>query len=159
MKIIRTLLLSILGLALLAPAHALAQISNATVVSACGTPPATYSAGANRAITQDTTGKICDTGGGGSGGGGGATSGAVVSFHQTTTASAVALGSHTYTNGIVIQALTANSLAICTGGTGVTTSTGYCLSPGQAISYGVANSNQVFIVGSNTSDIVQVTGN
>lgn len=47
-----------------------AQTTSATVVTACGTPPVTYSAGANRALTQDTTGKLCDSGGGGGGGGG-----------------------------------------------------------------------------------------
>ncbi len=33
--------------------------SAAVVVATCGTPPATYSAGANRQITQDTAGKLC----------------------------------------------------------------------------------------------------
>lgn len=36
-----------------------AQTTSATVVAACGTPPITYTAGANRAITQDTTGSAC----------------------------------------------------------------------------------------------------
>lgn len=36
-----------------------AQTTSATVVTVCGTPPTTYTAGANRAITQDTTGKTC----------------------------------------------------------------------------------------------------
>ena len=43
-----------------APAHA--QVSNAVVVSTCGTPPAIYTAGANRQITQDTTGTLCTPG-------------------------------------------------------------------------------------------------
>lgn len=41
-----------------------AQSTSAVVVAACGTPPATYSAGANRALTQDTTGALCSGGGG-----------------------------------------------------------------------------------------------
>lgn len=38
---------------------ALAQLSNAVVVAACGTPPITYTAGATRQVTQDTAGNIC----------------------------------------------------------------------------------------------------
>lgn len=48
---------------------ATAQTTSATVVATCGTPPATYSPGANRALTQDTTGTLCSTGSGGGGGG------------------------------------------------------------------------------------------
>lgn len=48
---------------------AAAQTTSATVVAACGTPPATYPAGANRALTQDTTGTLCTAAGGGGGGG------------------------------------------------------------------------------------------
>lgn len=39
------------------PIAALAQ--SAVVVSACGTPPSTYSAGQSRQTTQDTTGALC----------------------------------------------------------------------------------------------------
>jgi len=45
-----------------------AQTTSATVVSSCGTPPSTYTAGANRALTQDTTGTLCASSGGGGGG-------------------------------------------------------------------------------------------
>lgn len=44
-----------------------AQIT-ATVVSVCGTPPGTYTAGQPRPVTQDTTGKLCDQGSAGGGG-------------------------------------------------------------------------------------------
>ncbi len=47
---------------------AAAQQTNAAVVAACGTPPATYPAGSTRPITQDTTGTLCSAGGGGGGG-------------------------------------------------------------------------------------------
>lgn len=50
------------ALALLAfsvPALAQTAPALATVVSACGTPPSTYTAGQNRPQTQDTTGKAC----------------------------------------------------------------------------------------------------
>lgn len=45
-----------------------AQTTSATVVATCGTPPATYPAGSNRALTQDTTGTLCTAAGGGGGG-------------------------------------------------------------------------------------------
>jgi hypothetical protein len=51
----------------LLPCAAHAQSTSAIVVASCGTPPAGYTAGQNRQITQDTTGKLCDTGGGGGG--------------------------------------------------------------------------------------------
>ena len=56
----------VLGLAILSMASP-AAAQNATVVSACGTPPATYPVGANRAVTQDTNGNTCTntTSGGG----------------------------------------------------------------------------------------------
>lgn len=61
---------ALLFLTLAVPDVAIAQSSPslATVVAACGTPPNTYAANQNRPITQDTTGKLCDSGGGGGGG-------------------------------------------------------------------------------------------
>jgi hypothetical protein len=53
----RLLLALALLLAPLGAAHA--QLSNAVVVGTCGTPPATYTAGQTRQITQDTTGHAC----------------------------------------------------------------------------------------------------
>ena len=47
-----------LGLAVMSTAFP-AAAQSATVVSACGTPPATYPVGANRAVTQDTNGNTC----------------------------------------------------------------------------------------------------
>ena len=44
---------------LLIGAPAFAQVSNAVVVSDCGTPPGSYTAGQNRQITQDTSGYVC----------------------------------------------------------------------------------------------------
>jgi hypothetical protein len=49
------------------PAHAAS--TTAVVVSACGTPPHTYTVGGFEVITQDTTGTQCTTSGGGGGGG------------------------------------------------------------------------------------------
>ena len=91
-------------------------------------------------------------------GGGGAT-GALTSFQQTTTTGDVALASHTYQNGVVLTALSSNAGTVYVGGSGVTTGAGYPLAPGQSISYGVANSNQVHIIGSDAAEVVAVTGN
>ena len=53
---------------LLLPLTAYGQTpNNANVVANCGTPNSTYSANQNAPLTQDTTGKLCDSGGGGGG--------------------------------------------------------------------------------------------
>lgn len=90
---------------------------------------------------------------------GGATVSPVVSFQQITTTSAVALQSHAYSNGVVLKAASDNAGFVYVGGVGVTTSTGYPLAAGEPISYGVANSNQVYIVGADALQVVKVTGN
>lgn len=51
-------------LALSTPLPVAAQTTSALVVTSCNTQ--SYSAGANRQVTMDTTGKLCDSGGGGS---------------------------------------------------------------------------------------------
>jgi hypothetical protein len=93
----------------------------------------------------------------------GVTSNPIVQIRQTaTTSSAVALPSNVLTNGLVCTIPTTNTGVIYIGPAGVTTSTGYGLGSaiGQyGISYGVANSNQVYIIGTNTSDVMQCTGN
>lgn len=58
MKMLARLAAAIVALSLFAPA-AHAQLSNAAVVATCGTPPATYTAGTTRQVTQDTAGNIC----------------------------------------------------------------------------------------------------
>jgi hypothetical protein len=58
-KITTSLFAVALALGSLWAVGAAAQTSNAVVVSACGTPPASYPAGSNRQVTQDTTGKLC----------------------------------------------------------------------------------------------------
>ena len=64
----------ILSLSCAIPAYA--QNTSAIVVTACGTPPSTYAAGATKQLTQDTTGTLCTVAGGGGGGGGTVTQGA-----------------------------------------------------------------------------------
>ena len=96
----------------------------------------------------------------GSGGGGGGVVGtSPISFQQTLTTSAVALATNTYAVGIVITSLSTNTGTVYVGASGVTTSTGYPLVAGQSISYSVSNSNLVYIIGTNGTDKVAVTGN
>lgn len=87
------------------------------------------------------------------------TSNAVISFQQTCTTSAVALTSAVYSNGFVITALTSNTGTAYIGGSGVTTSAGYPLKPGQSIAYGAANASQAYLICDGTTDKIAVTGN
>lgn len=73
----------ILGLTLGAPVVEAAPIT-LTVVTACGTPPTTYTVGQAFPGTQDTTGKLCSSESGGGGGGTSSTFGAA--FPATGTA-------------------------------------------------------------------------
>ena len=95
----------------------------------------------------------------GTGGGGGVVSTSPISFQQTLTTSAAALTANAYTVGIVITSLSTNTGTVYVGASGVTTSTGYPLVAGQSISYSVSNSNLVYIIGTNGTDKVAVTGN
>lgn len=70
-----------LGLALLLSHPAAAQVQSAIVVSACGTPPVTYTAGQPNPVTMDTNGNFC-------GSNSGAPSGTVTPAAQTAVSSA-----------------------------------------------------------------------
>jgi len=85
--------------------------------------------------------------------------GVATTFRQTTTTSAAALASHAFSSGFTVKALSTNAAIVYVGGSGVTSSTGYPLSAGDSISYTLANSGSVYIVGGNTTDVVAVTGN
>jgi hypothetical protein len=82
-----------------------------------------------------------------------------ISFQQLTTTSAAPLPANTLGIGIVVKALATNVAKVCIGGSTVTLTTGYCLYAGEAISYSVANSNLIYIVGANGTDAIQATGN
>ena len=58
------------------------------------------------------------------------------------------------TNGVTVQALSANTAKIYVGLTGVTTSTGFELNPGQQQQFSPANANLLYIIGSNNTDKV-----
>ena len=83
----------------------------------------------------------------------------IYSHRQTTTTSAVALPSQALVNGIVITANAANAGTVYVGPSGVTSSTGYPLAAGQSISYAVADLSSIYIIGTNTTDVVAFTGN
>ena len=83
----------------------------------------------------------------------------VASARQTCATSAAALPTLALVNGVAVKALAANVTTVYVGGPGVTTSTGYPLAPGEAISYGASNQNGVYLVCSNATDIVAFTGN
>ncbi len=87
------------------------------------------------------------------------TSQTVVALQQTCTTSAVQFSTNTLTNGVVIKALTTNTGTAYIGPAGVTTSTGFPLKAGEAISYAVANTNQLYLICSGSSDVIAATGN
>jgi hypothetical protein len=83
--------------------------------------------------------------------------GSAVGFQQAVTASAVALATNS-THGFCVQALSTNALTIYVGPTGVTTSTGYPLTPGLNVCYQLSNTNLLFVIASGTGSSVAVTG-
>jgi hypothetical protein len=86
-----------------------------------------------------------------------------VSFRQTVSTTAAPLASVVFNIGFVVTALATNTADICIGGASVTTSlNNYCIGPTSGIfsaAFAIKNSALVYIIGSNTSDVVQVTGN
>jgi hypothetical protein len=77
---------------------------------------------------------------------------------QTASTAAAALPNHALVNGIAIQALQTNTGVVFVGAAGVTASTGYPLSAGQQVSFGVTNAAAVFVLGQNASDVVAFAG-
>lgn len=83
----------------------------------------------------------------------------VYTAQQTATSSAVALASQALVNGAVVTALTTNTVTVYVGPSGVTSSTGYPLTAGQSISFGVTNTNAIYIIAPTGSPVVAVAGN
>ena len=82
----------------------------------------------------------------------------LVNGQQTVTTSAVALPSGALTQGVVLEALSTNTVSIFVGATGVTTSTGYELQPGASIGIAVDNTNRIFVRCTSTSPVVSWIG-
>ena len=86
-------------------------------------------------------------------------SSAIVAFQQNVTASAVALASNSV-HGFCVKALPGNTITAYVGPSGVTTSTGYPLAPGDWICYQGSNTNLAYVIaGSGSGAQVAVSGN
>ena len=75
--------------------------------------------------------------------------GAVLSGQQSVTGSAVALATNT-ARAACVKALVSNSINVFVGPTGITTSTGYLLAPGESVCFPVTNTNLLFVIASTT---------
>lgn len=97
------------------------------------------------------------------GGGGGSTTTANLYTGQVTvntTQVQVNSSSHTLSNGVIIKAPSTNSGNIYVGKTGVTSSTGDVLEPGEARGYAVNNTNLLYIISAaSTTDIITYSAN
>jgi hypothetical protein len=77
---------------------------------------------------------------------------------QTVTTSAVALPSGALTQGVILEALSTNTISIFVGGVGVTTSTGTELQPGASTSVAVNNTNVIFVICATGSPVITWIG-
>lgn len=76
---------------------------------------------------------------------------------QAVTASAVALASHT-AKTICLKAMTTNLITVYFGTVGVTTSTGFELTPGEGACLPMSNSNLIYVIASTTGASVTYYG-
>lgn len=68
--------------------------------------------------------------------------------------------SHALTNGIIIKAPTTNAAAVYIGASGVSSTTGDMLEPGETRGYAVSNANLPYIISAaNSTDIVTFSAN
>lgn len=106
------------------------------------------------------TGAVLTEGGGGGGSGG--TSASLYTGHATvgTSQVQVSASSNSLSNGIIVKAPSTNGANIYVGLTGVTTSTGDVLEPGEARGYAVNNTSLLYIISvASTTDIVTFSAN
>jgi hypothetical protein len=78
------------------------------------------------------------------------------SGQQAVTGSAVALPGHA-TSSVCVNSLVTSTQEVYAGATGVTTGTGFQLSPGQGACWSIANSNLVFVIAPTTGATVSFT--
>lgn len=83
--------------------------------------------------------------------------GALIGFQQAVTASAVALATNA-SHSFCITALSTNVINVYVGPSGVSTSTGLPLLPGQTACWSLSNTNLAFVIASATGASVAVTG-
>lgn len=88
-----------------------------------------------------------------SGSGGGATLPSTGANNQATvpTGTSTALGSNTLTQGVIVQALSTNTVSIYVGFSGTTVANGFELQPGQATSFAVNNTNLIYSISGSAS--------
>lgn len=84
--------------------------------------------------------------------------GSIVAFQQAVTASAVVLATNSV-HGFCVKALATNTITVYVGPSGVTTSTGYPLAPGDSVCYQGSNTNVAYVIASTTGASVGVSGN
>jgi hypothetical protein len=84
--------------------------------------------------------------------------GAIVAGQQAVTSSATALPSNSLSRGLSIQALTTNAQTVYFGPSGVSTTTGMALAPGQAASVEVDNTSLVYVIASASGSSVTFFG-
>ena len=77
---------------------------------------------------------------------------------QTCTTSAAALGSNTCVQGVRVMALGSNTGVVYVGGAGVSSANGFPLYAGGVQDFKVANSNLIYIVGSDNTQVVAYVG-
>jgi hypothetical protein len=82
-----------------------------------------------------------------------------ITGQQVLTTTAVALPANALQNGLIVTALPANTGTVYVGAAGVSAASGYPLSPGQSMSFAVANASGISIVGSNATDKIAYSGN
>lgn len=83
--------------------------------------------------------------------GGGSVPSSFKSGQASVGTSAAALTSNVLTVGVIIQALSTNSVSVFIGGASVTTSNGFELQPGQATSIAVTNTNTIYAISGSAS--------
>ena len=72
------------------------------------------------------------------------------------TNTAVQLPSTAYAQGVIVQALAANSATVVIGGSGVTTGNGFQLAQGQSVTLPVNNSNLVYVNGTSGDGVCTI---
>lgn len=81
-----------------------------------------------------------------------------LSGQQAVTGTAASLGTHTVAGGFCVVADSGNTINVFLGPTGVTTSTGFPLLPGQAACNNLGNTSELFVVASTTGATVEWLG-
>ena len=76
---------------------------------------------------------------------------AIINGQATVGTSAAALANNVLTQGVIVQALSTNSVSIYVGNSNVTTSTGFELQPGQATSIAINNTNLIYVISGSAS--------